>query len=137
MKLAELQIRQAGLPIRPDQIQGPKDPLKNKPSGTVQEGQPKFNDILNQKVAENSILKFSDHAVKRMNQRDMHPSQIELERLNEGVEKAREKGAVSSLILVDQNAYVVSIKNETVITALDRDTVRGNVFSNIDSVAIV
>ena len=137
MKLAELQIRQAGLPLRPDQIQGPGGARDNQRSKTIQNGQPSFNDVLNQKVAERSKLKFSAHAMKRMDQRDMHPSQIELERLNEGFEKARAKGAQSSLILVDEMAYVVSVKNETVITALDREAAQGNVFSNIDSVAIV
>jgi len=137
MKLAELQIRQAGLPLRPDQIQGPWGARDNQRSKTIQNGQPSFNDVLNQKVAERSKLKFSAHAMKRMDQRDMHPSQIELERLNEGFEKARAKGAQSSLILVDEMAYVVSVKNETVITALDREAAQGNVFSNIDSVAIV
>jgi flagellar operon protein len=137
MKLAELQIRQAGLPLRPDQIQGPKGLPEQSRSGAVQDGQVNFNDILNQKVAEKSKLKFSAHAMKRMDQRDMHPSQIELELLNEGFEKARAKGAQSSLILVDEMAYVVSVKNETVITALDREAAQGNVFSNIDSVAIV
>ena len=136
MKLAELQIRQTGLPLRPDQIQGPKGSRETQRSKTVQNDQPSFNDILNQKVAEQSKLKFSAHAMKRMDQRDMHPSQIELERLNEGFEKARAKGAQSSLILVDEMAYVVSVKNETVITALDREAAQGNVFSNIDSVAI-
>ncbi|MEA3286001.1 MAG: TIGR02530 family flagellar biosynthesis protein [Candidatus Marinimicrobia bacterium] len=137
MKLAELQIRQAGLPLRPDQIRGPQGTRESQKSKNVQDGQPSFNDILNQKVAERSKLKFSAHAIKRMDQRDMHPSQIDLERLNEGFEKARAKGAQSSLILVDEMAYVVSVKNETVITALDRDAAQGNVFSNIDSVAIV
>lgn len=137
MKLAELQISRGGLPLRPDQIRGPKEQPAIPKSGEVQNGQKSFNDILNQKVAEQSKLKFSAHAMRRMHEREMQPSQIELDRLNNGFEKAREKGAVSSLILVDEMAYVVSVKNETVITALDKNAAQGNVFSNIDSVAIV
>ncbi len=137
MKLAELQIRQGGLPLRPDQIQRVKQHPTNSGSGKVQDGQRTFNDILNQKVAEQTELKFSAHAIRRMQDRGMHPTQVELDRLNSGFEKAREKGAMSSLILVDEMAYVVSVKNNTVITALDKDAAQGNVFSNIDSVAIV
>ena len=138
MKLAELQIRQGGLPLRPDQIQGPRRHSGFKKSGKVEDGQKTFQDILNQKVApDQPKLKFSAHAVRRMNERNMNPSPLEMERLNEGVERAREKGAQSSLILVDDMAYVVSVKNDTVITALDKDAAQGNVFSNIDSVAIV
>lgn len=136
MKLAELQIRQGALPLRPDQIHAPKGQPGSRP-GQIQSDQGNFNDILNQKIADQRQLKFSAHAMKRMDQRGMHPSVHELERLNEGVEKAREKGAESSLILVDEMAYVVSVKNETVITALDKNAAQGNVFSNIDSVAIV
>jgi len=137
MKLAELQIRQGGLPLRPDQIQRIKQhPVDHRP-GKIQDDQKSFQDILNSKVNEQPKLKFSAHAVKRMSERDMQPTQVELERLKEGFEKAREKGAQSSLILVDEMAYVVSVKNQTVITALDKDAAQGNVFSNIDSVAIV
>ncbi len=138
MKLAELQIQQGGLPLRPDQIQGPKRHPAGPKSGKVQDGQQTFQDILNQKVAaDQPKLKFSAHAVRRMTERNMNPSPMEMERLNNGVERAREKGAQSSLILVDEMAYVVSVKNQTVITALDKDAAQGNVFSNIDSVAIV
>lgn len=137
MKLAELQISRGGLPLRPDQIRGAQWRSDQKKSGQVQESQGSFNEILNQKIAEQSKLKFSAHAVKRMHERNMQPSANELERLNEGFEKARENGAQSSLILVDEMAYVVSVKNQTVITALDKNAAQGNLFSNIDSVAIV
>lgn len=136
MKLGELQIRQGNLSIRPDQIQN-RPENKPLPQGATPASKGSFNDILNQKINEQPPLKFSAHAMKRMDQRGLHPSVNELERLNDGVEKAREKGADSSLILVDDMAYVVSVKNQTVITALDKDAAQGNVFSNIDSVAIV
>ncbi len=137
MKLAELQIRQGGLPLRPDQVQGVKQTPVNGKSGKAQDSQKTFDEILSQKVAEQTKLKFSAHALRRMENRNIHPTSTELERLNQGFEKAREKGAMSSLILVDDMAYVVSVKNNTVVTALDKDAAQGNVFSNIDSVAIV
>jgi len=137
MKLAELQIGGGGLPLRPDQIQVPKRYPTSPRSGETKDSPKTFQDILSQKVIEKPELKFSAHALRRMQERDMHPSQVELKRLNEGFEKAREKGALSSLILVDEMAYVVSVKNQTVITALDKNAAQGNVFSNIDSVAIV
>jgi flagellar operon protein len=137
MKLAELQIRQGALPLQPEQVRSSKRLPNGQQAGAIQKDQGSFNDILNQKIAEQDKLKFSAHAMKRMDQRGLHPSPDELDRLNEGVERAREKGAVSSLVLVDEMAYVVSVKNQTVITALDKNAALGNVFSNIDSVAIV
>ncbi len=137
MKLAELQISGGGLPLRPDQIQGVKWRPEPKKSGQVQDSKGNFNEILNRKIAEQTKLKFSAHAMRRMHERNMQPSPNELERLNEGFEKARENGSQSSLILVDETAYVVSVRNQTVITALDKNAAQGNLFSNIDSVAIV
>lgn len=54
-----------------------------------------------------------------------------------GVEKAAAKGAKESLVLVDNAALVVSIKNRTVITAVDKDSLKDNVFTNIDSAVVV
>ena len=39
--------------------------------------------------------------------------------------------------MVDDVALVVSIKNRTVITAVDKDHLKENVFTNIDSAVIV
>lgn len=50
---------------------------------------------------------------------------------------ASEKGARDSLILYKDVALVASIKNRTIITAVDRDESKGNVFTNIDSVVLL
>ena len=57
--------------------------------------------------------------------------------MENAVGKAREKGARDSLILMDNLALVVSIKNNTVITAVDEQSLKENVFTNIDSAVIV
>ena len=49
------------------------------------------------------------------------------------LEKAENKGSKDSLIMVDNVAYVVSVENKTVITAIDDQNVKENVFTNIDS----
>ena len=137
MKLAELQIRQANLTIQPGGVRGPQRPVPGEQSPEVKKPTEPFADILSKKIADNTSVKFSAHAAKRMLERNILPNEDQLARLTTGFERAREKGADSSLILVDDNAYVVSIKNETVITALNKEMAQGNVFSNIDSVAIV
>ena len=55
----------------------------------------------------------------------------------DGVDRAAAKGAKESLVLVDNAALVVSIKNRTVITAVDQAHLKENVFTNIDSAVIV
>jgi flagellar operon protein len=52
------------------------------------------------------------------------------------VQRAAEKGSRSALVLVDDAAFVVSVPNKTVITAVDREHMREQVFTNIDSAVI-
>ncbi len=59
-----------------------------------------------------------------------------MSRLEAAVEKAGQKGGKESLILLDDLAFVVSVKNRTVITAVGADRMADNVFTNIDSVVI-
>ncbi len=136
MKLAELQFQQHGQKIKAPEVgrTGPDGAGRTDRPGAAREP---FADVLSQKIGKESSVHFSAHAAKRMLERNILPTEDELTRLTTGFEKARAKGADSSLILVDENAFVVSIRNDTVITALNREMATGNVFSNIDSVAIV
>ncbi|MFY9377457.1 MAG: hypothetical protein WAP58_04595 [Peptococcia bacterium] len=59
-----------------------------------------------------------------------------MSRLNEAVHKAQATGSRESLIMVDDLVFVVSIKNKTVITAVDGESRKDNVFTNIDSAVI-
>ncbi|NLU10275.1 MAG: flagellar protein, partial [Tepidanaerobacter acetatoxydans] len=59
------------------------------------------------------------------------------EMINNAVDKAEQKGVRESLILMNDMAFVVSIKNRTVITAMNGDSVKENVFTNIDGAVIL
>lgn len=82
-------------------------------------------------------LKFSQHALDRMQSRGITFKPEDLSRLNEAVEKAAKKGSKESLVLMGDNALIVSIKNKTVVTAMDREAMKENVFTNIDSTVIL
>ena len=94
-----------------------------------------FGQVLDKKLQ--GELKFSQHAQQRLQTRNIQLGEAEIARLENAVSKAREKGARDSLILMDNLALVVSIKNNTVITAVDEQSIRENVFTNIDSAVIV
>ncbi|ADO76705.1 TIGR02530 family flagellar biosynthesis protein [Halanaerobium praevalens] len=94
---------------------------------------PSFKDILGDKIKGKEKLSFSKHAKKRLNSRSIPFSQAELAKLNTGVEKARNKGARDSLVMVNDVAYIVSVENNTVVTAVDEESMDDNVFTNIDS----
>ena len=97
-----------------------------------------FEEILKQKqdVTENSELKFSKHASMRLEDRHISLSQEQSERLETGVLKASEKGMNESLVIVDSRAFIVSVPNKTVVTAVDQTESDGNIFTNIDGAVI-
>lgn len=82
-------------------------------------------------------LKVSGHAATRIESRGIQLGDSEWQRVIGGVDKAAAKGAKESLVMVDNVALVVSVRNRTVITAVDQNSLKDNVFTNIDSAVIV
>ncbi|GIL17637.1 MAG: hypothetical protein BroJett040_13880 [Oligoflexia bacterium] len=82
-------------------------------------------------------VKFSNHAVERMMSRGIQFSKEDLGRLNDAVSRAQAKGAKDSLILMNDSALIVSVKNKTVVTVMDKSALKENVFTNIDSTIVM
>lgn len=95
-----------------------------------------FSDVLKTQMEQVAGVKFSAHALDRLNERGISLENDELNRLSGAVSKAEEKGAIDSLILIDDKAFIVSIKNQMVVTAMTGDSIRNNVFTNIDSTVL-
>ncbi len=93
-----------------------------------------FEEILAQQREQASALKFSKHASERLVERDIDMTDEQLERLELGTKKAGLKGINESLVMVDNMAFIVNVKNNTVITAVTGDDEM--VFSNIDGAVI-
>ncbi len=98
-----------------------------------------FQEILQQKsdVASREGLKFSKHADARLQDRDIHLTQEQLQRLEMGTKKADEKGIKESLMIMDDMAFIVNVKNHVVVTAMDQSANSENIFTNIDGAVIV
>jgi flagellar operon protein len=105
------------------------------PSATPAPGGPSFASVLGA-TQQTQPVKFSSHALQRVERRGIDVSPATLGRLNDGVERAAGKGARASVVFVDATAFVVSVPNRTVITAVDRDHMKQQVFTNIDSAVI-
>ncbi len=99
-------------------------------------GQSQFLSVLQQQLQAGRSLEFSKHAVSRVHERNIDVSETNLQRLDEGMRLAKEKGLSEALILIDQSAYIVSAANSKVIT-VDGDAIKGSVFTNIDGTVIV
>lgn len=92
-----------------------------------------FDKILQEEV---SRVKFSQHAKSRIEARNLDLSAEDLSKLDGAVDKANEKGAKESLIFLRDMAFIVNIKNRTVVTAIDSNQVKDTVFTNIDSAIV-
>lgn len=96
-----------------------------------------FGDILKQKVEDNrSEVRFSKHAMQRLENRNISLTEGQMNRLNEGLKQANIKGIKESLVLVDELAFIVNVPNGTVITAMNQNSDDDKVFTNIDGAVI-
>lgn len=122
-------------PIRNNRIQ---ELVQNRPAGAA--GAPSVQPPIDRTAFQSILqdqLKVSGHAATRLQSRNIELDGEQWQRVLDGVQKAADKGARESLVMVDDVALVVSVKNRTVITAVDEGSLRDQVFTNIDSAVIV
>ncbi len=103
-------------------------PSINQPSGKS------FDEVLR---GELDGLKFSHHAQTRLESRNIKLSENDVKNLADAVDQASQKGSQDSLVFMKNVAYIVNVKNRTVVTAVDGDNLNENVFTNIDSAVLV
>lgn len=112
---------------RPTQVGGPA-----RAGGAPAVQGPAFAEVLQRATG----VEFSRHALQRLERRGIALGEQTLARLTEGVDRAAGKGSRSSVVFVDGTAFVVAVRNRTVITAVDPEHMREQVFTNIDSAVI-
>ena len=117
---APADVRTRTQPVRPN-VQTPQGPA--------------FADVL-KGVAGDQPVQFSKHAVQRLERRNLAVDATSMQRLQDGVDRAAGKGARDAVVLVDDTAFVVSVRNRTVITAVGKDQMKDHVFTNIDCAVI-
>ena len=103
------------------------------PAGGRQGDGPSFAEVLGR---QSRPIQFSRHAQQRMSSRGISFSADEMQRLGQAVAAVDAKGGKDSLVLLGSNALVVSVKNQTVVTVVGQDSLKDNVFTNIDSAII-
>jgi len=95
-----------------------------------------FEAVLREKLADGGEVRFSAHALRRLESRGIRVTAEEKRLIEDGVRSAADKGARESLLVTDRFALVVSVTNRTVITAKHNDDLEDGVFTNIDSAVI-
>ncbi|PJI09872.1 MULTISPECIES: TIGR02530 family flagellar biosynthesis protein [Clostridium] len=96
-----------------------------------------FENILDTSIKEKNQFTLSNHAAERLKLRNIDFNETDMKKINDGINKANEKGSKDCLILYKDVALVTSIKNRTIVTAVDKNSSKGNVFTNIDSVVLL
>jgi flagellar operon protein len=99
-------------------------------------GTPTFASVLARSTTAAEAPTFSRHALERVNRRGIQLDQSTLQRLAGGVSRAATKGSKAAVVFVDNTAFVVSVPNNTVVTAVGSEHMREHVFTNIDSAVI-
>lgn len=95
-----------------------------------------FDDLLKLEKQRQNI-KFSKHAVERMQIRDISLDNVEMTKIEEAIDKASKKGVKEALILMDDKAFIASIKNKTIVTTVSKEQLKNNIFTNIDGAIII
>jgi flagellar operon protein len=111
-------------------------PPSARPKGAApvrQPGGPSFQEALQHAV---TGLQLSTHAQKRVERRDLDLDPARMQRLDTAITRAAAKGSRSSVVMLDDLAVVVDVRQRTVVTALNAQQGKERVFTNIDSVVI-
>lgn len=116
----------------------PSQPLipKGQSLKVTQHPQQSFLEHLNN-ATKPTALKISKHATARLAERDIHITEAEWAHITDKVNEAKAKGIQASLVLMEQAALIVSAKNSTVITAMDRIEAKDQLFTNIDGTIVL
>jgi flagellar operon protein len=108
----------------------PGKELKNNSSAALNQSTP-FKSVFQEELEK---VKFSNHALKRLENRNINLSDLDLGKIQNAVEKAEQKGSKDSLVMMNNTAFIVNVPNRTVITAMPLNNSDDNIFTNIDSV---
>jgi flagellar operon protein len=109
--------------------------LQQDPGISSSGGGQSFRDTLTAAADERS-LHLSEHALKRVEQRQIPLAGEQLDRLSSALDQLSQRGSRQSLVMLDQYAYVVNAPSRTVVTAVDSNQSKDKVFTQIDSVVI-
>lgn len=90
-----------------------------------------------QEATQQQELKVSKHAHERIVERNIAITEQEWQVVSDKVFEAHSKGVKQPLVLMDQAALIVSAKNATVITAMDRTEAKQQLFTNIDGTIVL
>lgn len=112
--------------------------LHTKTQTAIPKQENSFEQVLQQKLQQSqNQLQFSKHSQERIQQRGIEVTEDLLAQMNEAADSARQKGAKDVVMITQQAAFVVSVANNTVITAMNGNEMKQNIFTKIDGAVLL
>lgn len=95
-----------------------------------------FDEVLKKEISKEDV-KFSKHARERLQKRNISFTPQDLKNISNAVEKAEKKGIKDTLIIMGNTALIANVRSKTVITAATEESLKDNIFTNIDGAIII
>ena len=137
MRAGVLQIQNNIYEFDPKKIGETSFSHKSNDLGNAEKVNVSFKEVLNNKIFQDNTINFSDKASKNLHEINGSLTTDQMNRLELGLGKLKEKGIASGVLLMDSTAFVLNVKNQTVMTTIGKNRIQENVFSNFDAFAIV
>lgn len=137
MRAGVLQIQNNIYEFDPKKIRNTSFSHKKSDLVNSEKGNFSFKEILDEKIFQDNSISFSDKASKILHEINGNLTTEQMNRLESGLEKLKNKGVVSGILLMDSTAFVLNVKNQTVMTTIGENRIQDNVFSNFDAFAVV
>lgn len=112
--------------------------------GETSEFKSLLDSTLDQNQEQDSVLnpvpkgiKLSTHAMRRLQERNMSLDREEYQKLQTAIDRLKIKGGQDSLVITGKGAYIVDVPKNTIVTAIDKESIGENVFTKIDSTILM
>ena len=94
-----------------------------------------FKDILESVKNKEEGFIVSKHAALRLN--EINFTEEDMKQIEKGFKIAKDKNSKNTVMLYKDVAIIASVENKTLITAVEKERAKDNIFTNVDSVVIL
>ncbi|NRY60019.1 flagellar biosynthesis protein [Clostridium beijerinckii] len=115
------------------QLAGSQKAVGNNPNSKQKEA--RFQDVLNGVKSKDQSFTISKHAASRLN--EINFTKEDMEQIQKGFKIAQDKNSKNTVMLYKDIALIASVENKILITAVEKDRAKDNIFTNVDSVVIL
>ena len=94
-----------------------------------------FKDVLKDAKSKNEGFTVSKHAAERLS--EINFTKEDMNKIEKGFQIAKDKNSKNTVMIYKDVALIASVENKTLITAVEKDRTKDNIFTNVDSVVIL